>query len=133
MNHLKQTRVNNCGQTCVAMLAGYSIDGIEELMNKKGKTRTSDLCKALYKLGFVTFNKLDRGFDLTRPSPWYILKCTAKNGRKVLWSHWVVYDYAACQVYDPGLERSFDMIEWMELVGHVVTVTSSLKVYPLSR
>lgn len=49
---------NLCGQTCVAMLAGITLEESIEVFGTSGPTRTKDLIRALTKLGFKTDKKL---------------------------------------------------------------------------
>lgn len=50
-----------CGQACVAMVAGISLDeSIKAFSGKRGGTRTKDIVQALSRLGFVCENRLRR-------------------------------------------------------------------------
>jgi hypothetical protein len=53
INHIFQPPGSSlCGQTCVAMIAGITLDdSIEAFGGKKGGTRTKDVVAALQKLG----------------------------------------------------------------------------------
>jgi hypothetical protein len=40
-----------CGQACIGMLLGWSIEDVQKVMGKKGKTRTKDIVKFLNDFG----------------------------------------------------------------------------------
>jgi hypothetical protein len=59
--HLYQPEESNlCGQTCVAMIAGVSVEEAVRIFGTKGKTRTKQVADALRSLGLECSDKLTR-------------------------------------------------------------------------
>ncbi len=92
---LQPTGSNVCGQACVAMLAGCTIEEACALVGKKGKTRSRDLITALRSSGFFTGDRCVRfrGFDCLPSTA--ILHLVHPD-----WRHWALWNEG--QVWDPG-------------------------------
>ena len=105
MRHLRQTRKNNCGQTCVAVITRRKIDEIHEIVGKNGRTSGVDLRRALQKCGRICSVKSVR---MTKPFIDYLeseciynqtLLCMV-TGSKM--KHWIVV--RGRHAYDPALD-----------------------------
>lgn len=105
MKHVQQPpRSRLCGQACVAMLTGVTLDAAAATMGHRHGTRTREVVAAL---GAVA-----AGHRLTTlrrrrepPSP-ALCKVTWKRG-----SHWVIW--AAPDVYDPDLPAPLNQDVWL--------------------
>lgn len=60
ITHLKQTKPSNCGQTCLAMIAGCSIEEVESTLGSK-TTTFQDYRSFLTSKGFVLGVSVKRG------------------------------------------------------------------------
>jgi hypothetical protein len=80
-------RSNLCGQTCIAMLLGISIDDALKLIGKRGCTRTRDLVKALRSQGFTCPDRAQR-CDRDHPIPYDCIMKYSWRGRSK--GHWVL-------------------------------------------
>ena len=98
---------NLCGQACVAMIAGISLDESIKLFNSKGKTRTKQLYYALQKRGISCNNKAIRIKNNNKPK-FCIIKIHY-NGYKYL--HWCIWNDN--KYYDSvrGIRRKLDVFE----------------------
>ncbi len=81
---------NQCGQACIATLAGITLEEAIDLVGTKGLTRTKQLRDALQSLGFYA----GMGLRIGSPDGLAIVKFLSPDGR----SHWVVWDG---KYYDP--------------------------------
>lgn len=95
MEWIGQTRRRNCGQTCLAMVTGVSVEEVERTLGKTGSTRTADLVRWLRKQGWECEDRLQKvGLpeQIGIKPLWAIAKVAqrAPDGRlKPNW-HWVV-------------------------------------------
>lgn len=97
MNYLRQPKYSNlCGQTCIAMIAGLSLEQSIKLFNSSDCTTTKQLKQVLNICHINTGEKLERLKKEQQPYTTCILKITWGNK-----SHWVVYNKG--KVYDPAL------------------------------
>jgi|CXWL01.1.fsa_nt_gi hypothetical protein len=109
MRHFPQTRQNNCGQTCVAIIEQRPIDEIEKLMGKTGLTNGSDVRHALGSLGWtVTGARRDRLWPVIDHA---VLK--VKGDERV--GHFVVKRRNL--IFDPALRRSIGLRKWLGLLA----------------
>ncbi len=53
MRHVTQPDKKTCGQTCVAMIAGVTVEEVIRKMRRRGATRPEHLIKALRGYGFA--------------------------------------------------------------------------------
>lgn len=88
-----------CGQACVAMLCGISLEQAIKEFGSKGRTTASQLASVLVRHGYMTGSKAIRHYsrsvdDLPRKT--LIVKFTSKQGR-----HWVLYRDG--KWYDPAV------------------------------
>lgn len=102
MVHLHQPEGSSlCGQTCVAMAAGVSLDRAIEVFGNRNSTYTRQLVAALRVLGLECADRLRR-VSKNRVTPPRAILCARWLNRKRkprLW-HWVlVWDG---RVYDPA-------------------------------
>jgi hypothetical protein len=85
-----------CGQTCLAMLAGTSIQAVIAAVGKRGSTNVTDLARGLRQLGFDSASALTLvQEDQTWPD---IYIAQVKYPKKRNW-HWVLFANGA--LYDP--------------------------------
>ena len=99
---------NLCGQTCVAMIAGISLEEAILAVGKRGLTTTKDIAQALRKLGFGCADRVTRyngrlGSELCL--------CVVES------KHWVVYKDGL--FYDPA----FGILFWMPRVTSYLNIT----------
>lgn len=101
MKHVRQPKPSNlCGQACVAMILGISLDEAIERMKTRGGTRTKQLVKVLRDSGKVTCNgKLSRVRKDFKPPKCAVMKMCWKEGTRRR-SHWVVWNEGWW--YDPS-------------------------------
>jgi hypothetical protein len=106
LKHLAQTRKGNCGQTVVAMITGRPIEEIEEVMGKKGGTRTADLKKALHHYGWKTGKRLRPCHPYKDKPPLTIVSVrSARMSRpKIKNSHWIIKHNHT--IYDPACDEA---------------------------
>ena len=91
---------NCCGQACVAMICGITLEQSIQLLGTKGKTNTAQLIEALREHGYTPFWGLTciaRGKILHEGL--VIVKFKLKNQN---WAHWVVLETAENLYYDPA-------------------------------
>lgn len=106
---------STCGQTCVAMIAGITLDESIKLFKFKGPTTTKQIAKVLRKLGFKCEDKLERfGSRFILPTDGiYLFKLKYNNKKGGRW-HWVIWNGKENCWYDPGrkykLHRDFHWI-----------------------
>ena len=98
MNHQLQNKSTNCGQTCVAMITGKSIDEIEFVLGHPGGTRTADLKKLLATYGFKTGARRELWKWGERLPDLCILNMQIIGIKNC--THWAVYHDG--YVYDPA-------------------------------
>jgi hypothetical protein len=86
---------NACGQACVAMAAGVSLDRAIDVVGKRKKsgTRTKDVVDALYALGVKTDSRARR---LSKKRPvlpqrCLVSICTKKVNGEYKLGHWMLY------------------------------------------
>lgn len=105
MDHIKQSKNNNCGQTCLQMLTKKSLEEVEIAVGKKGSTFGKDLIRGLNTLGYYATSKTLRvvsDFEkFLRSSKEvhgvYVFCVTFPKNRK----HWVVLQGG--HFYDPAM------------------------------
>lgn len=123
MKHFAQTRENNCGQTCVAIIGQRPVEEIEKLMRKTGLTNGSDLRHALGRLGWtVTGVRRDRLWPVMDHG---VLRIKGED--RV--GHFVVK--RRNWIFDPAFRKAIRLREWIGLLatrGGGWRVTSYLKV-----
>ncbi len=105
IEHLRQPAGSRlCGQTCVAMVAGVSIDKAVEVIGHTHGTRTREISAGLNKLGFLCDSKL-KVLSKTKPLLEQLPDLAIVNSRwkaehrKTPGGHWVVWHDG--RVYDP--------------------------------
>jgi hypothetical protein len=131
INHIFQPEGSNlCGQTCVAMLAGVTLEeSIAAFSGKRGGTRTKEIIVALQKLGI----KCDDA-PLTRftgdcfPTDTCIVKLHIDGTHRTHWSVWHEGRY-----YDPS-EAADGLLEGSKnMYPPYIRMTSYLPIYSLER
>jgi hypothetical protein len=118
--HLEQTG-RNCGQTCVAMLTGMSIDEVACRIGKSGPTHYKDLLKILRK----TFHVRDLVLCRREPFSPYAGQthlCRVRYPHPRYWSHWIVIDNNA--VFDPSAPRKLQFRDWQKGLPEGAHITS---------
>lgn len=94
IHYIKQPTVYLCGQACVAMLAGVTVEDVVAVMNNDKGTGKKDIARALEHYGVRqarTMTKADNATPLPRVC---ILKVLMPG-----YGHWVLY--ADGTYYDP--------------------------------
>jgi len=119
MKILKQPTNYTCGQTCVAMLAGITVEKAIEVVDKKGDTSGNDLIKALNKLNIKCSDRLERSKG--KLPKLAIIKYTWKNRIKE-GSHWILCNNG--KFYNPYygvLDSPFtnDSYNWQKIVSYI--------------
>lgn len=93
---------NQCGQACVAMIAGITLKKSIEIVGKRRSTTTKDITIALNTLGFKCVHRLIR-FCKKNPLPINaLLKIKLPYHKRDNW-HWVVKWNNA--IFDPARGR----------------------------
>lgn len=94
---------NCCGQACVAMVAGVSLDEAKRAVGKSGTTCGPDLVRGLRNLGASCADKVERLKDyIDVLAGLAIVKVHYPNSKK---RHWIVIDRS--RVYDPAGEKTY--------------------------
>lgn len=120
MIHLQQPEKSSlCGQACVAMIAGITLDESIKVFRTKGGTRTSDVYRALTTLGIKCGDKLVRLKDGIQKPNICIVKLHFSDTKN---THWTVWNHN--HFYDPGLEFPIE-----EYPKHLVRETSFLPIF----
>lgn len=98
---------NLCGQACVAMIAGISLDESIKLFNSKGKTRTKQLYHALKKRRISCDEKAIRIKNNNKPE--FCIVIIHYTGYK--YTHWCIWNDN--KYYDParGVRTKLDKFE----------------------
>lgn len=86
-----------CGQSCVAMVTGKTLEEVIEIFGTRGQTNTKKLCTALKTIQDFTPVRLTRVSNTSVLPYLCILKILWADGR----SHWVVYKKK--KIYDPAV------------------------------
>ena len=121
--HIKQDKPTNCGQTCVAMLLGLTIQQSERLFGKKGCTTTKEVKKALEIFGCKVADKLKRCNNWTAKfPPLCIIKMSFLDSGR---SHWVVFSETC--IYDPAMDHLVSYSDFKLLTEHLIKPTSYLQ------
>lgn len=99
-----------CGQACVAMLCGVSLERAIQLVGRKEGTRTKELAHAIRKLGYHCESRLTvlgENVNWLMAQENMLVKMTNYDdqGKRVRNWHWVVVHDR--KVYDPA---SFDVL-----------------------
>ena len=120
MKHLQKPEESSlCGQTCVAMIAGISLEESINAFGTRGGTRTKDVVRALTKLGVKCGNKLIKLRSDVQKTEVCISKLHFSTGKH---THWTVWNKNC--FFDPGLPH---------LIGkypeHLVKETSFLPIF----
>ena len=114
-----------CGQTCVAMIAGVSLDeSIRAFGGKKGGTRTNDVISALRKLGFNTSDRLIRFNGACFPSDTVIVKLRFSDSKETHWTLW-----HEGRFYDPSRYGHGTLNQAKNMYPEGVRMTSYLPIY----
>ncbi|WP_313164274.1 hypothetical protein [Sedimentibacter sp.] len=87
INYLKQPANGYCGQTCIAMLAGISVDEVIKIM--KSKKWQASISKVLETLDYLGFSY--KKFVYTRGEKVNFPKCCIINIRSSVKNHLLVY------------------------------------------
>lgn len=98
---------NLCGQACIAMIAGISLNESIKLFNSRGKTGTKKLYYALQKRGISCSNKAVRIKNNNKPRLCIIT--IHYTGCKT--THWCIWNDN--KYYDPvrGIRAKLDVFE----------------------
>lgn len=105
-----------CGQSCVAMIAGVSLEDSIAAFGKRGGTRTKEVAKALSVFGIKSKDCLTRITKTNVPSEKCIVHVVWRNSQGKPRGHWIVRYQG--QYYDPGNGILNDyQIEWGKLTS----------------
>jgi hypothetical protein len=80
MQHLKQTKPTNCGQTVLAMLFDITIESAEKLVGHDGITTEAEIVSLLTKHGFLPLKKT------AKRAVWLQLHKNPKNSKQKHWT-----------------------------------------------
>ena len=83
-----------CGQACVAMIAGVSVDEVIRVMNNDKSTGKKDIEHALEHYGIQQARTMTKADNRTPLPPVCILKVLLPG-----YSHWILYAHG--KYYDP--------------------------------
>lgn len=100
-----------CGQACVAMICGITLEQSIQLFGSSGKTNTAQLIEALREHGHTPFwglTRIARGKILHEGL--VIVKYKVKNKN---WSHWVVHVTETNLYYDPATRVHKGPPQWL--------------------
>jgi hypothetical protein len=105
---------NLCGQTCVAMIVGRTLEAVIMVFGHRHATKTRELVSALREYGFRCEDRLTRKRKgLPFPKLCIVKVLWHAAGSKRLQSHWVMYwdgefyDPAECEAWKKGKMSSF--------------------------
>jgi len=118
---LRQPTKMTCGQTCVAMVAGISVDEAIQVIGKTGGTHGSDLIRGMKKLGVACSKKSKVTDGLTLPKR-AILRQKLRDRKKKWGGHWVLYLDGI--IYDPGPGISMPVAEYRDQLMQKLRFTS---------
>ena len=98
---------NLCGQACVAMIAGISLNESIKLFNSRGKTNTKKLYYALQERGIICSDKATRIKNNNKPE--FCIVIIHYTGYK--YTHWCIWNDN--KYYDParGVKTKLDKFE----------------------
>lgn len=106
MIFVKQPQPSSCcGQACVAMIAGITLDDSMKIFGTKGGTYAKNVIFALQELNVPCGDKLIRISKHKNKSDFCIVLVHAKEDEKYL--HWVVFENGT--YHDPALGISSDV------------------------
>lgn len=94
IKYIKQPNEYLCGQTCVAMIAGVSVEDVVKVMQNEKGTGKKDIEKALEHYGIPQAKTMTKADHSTPLPPVCILKVLLPK-----YSHWVLYYHG--KYYDP--------------------------------
>lgn len=94
ISYVKEPNSSACGQACIAMLAGVSIEEVYKVLKTKGPTTIGQLIEALdhFQIGYTTNKRISK----KNPKQSEISILTVHMPE---YSHWVIYYYG--KYYDP--------------------------------
>ena len=116
IHYIHQPTEYLCGQACVAMIAGVSVDEVIRVMDNDQATGKKDIERALDYYGIKQAKTMTRADNSTPLPPVCILKVLLPR-----YSHWVLYCHG--KYYDP----EFGLTD--ELYGKA-RVQSYLQLFP---
>ena len=88
--HFPQDRPENCGQTCVAYVAGVSVRDVEAVIGHDGITYATDISKALRHYGIE--HKDIVAYTGSLPSRAIVLLALTKDHHWVVWQNGKWFD-----------------------------------------
>ena len=94
IQYIRQPNQYLCGQACVAMIAGVSVDEVIRVMNNDKATGKKDIEKALEHYGIRQAKTMTKADNSTPLPPVCILKVLLPG-----YGHWVLY--VRGKYYDP--------------------------------
>ena len=100
MDHLKQTKTNNCGQTVIAMLFDITIEAAEKLVGHDSVTTETEIVSLLTKHGLLPYKKGSSAF----PAVWLQLHKNPRNSKQ---KHWTLR--ANGDIIDPSGRKAEDL------------------------
>lgn len=134
MKHLQQGK-NQCGQTCVAMVANTTIAHVVELAGKDGGTHATHLIKALELLNIKCTKKCERLRLRKAPeSEWLlmlpkvaILRIQSRIQPNNWRGHWVLK--YGCLIHDPDKEDGQHFNDYLQARMIGLNFTSMIEIY----
>ena len=123
---IKQPTDRTCGQTCVAMFAGVSVDEAIRVCGTRGGTHSRHLRRGLRALGIACADRAVRPQHFDGLCLAAVVKLRRAGSR---WGHYIVWWNGL--YYDPGHGRSYTPEELAELLElHTGRIVSILPVIP---
>lgn len=105
IRHRMQTSSENCGQTCIAMLADMPIQWAAEAIGKTGGTRAQDIIKGLRCYGFQVDDRFRVCGIKKGDTPDLCIIKLAFEYRKRHKQHWILRN--GDFYHDPSFEKPF--------------------------
>ncbi len=115
IRYIRQPTEYLCGQACVAMIAGVSVDEVIRVMDNDRVTGKKDIEKALEYFGIAQAKTMTKAYNHTPLPPVCILKVLLPR-----YSHWVLY--CRGKYYDPEFGLTDELY-------HKARVQSYLELY----
>ena len=102
IRYIQQPTEYLCGQACVAMIAGVSVEDVIRVMNNDGSTGKKDIERALACYGIQQAKTMTKADNRTPLPPVCILKVLLPG-----YSHWILYYHG--KYYDPEFGQTDEL------------------------
>ena len=117
IQYIKQPTEYLCGQACVAMIAGVSVEDVIRVMNNNDKsTGKKDIERALEHYGIRQAKTMTKADNRTPLPPVCILKVLLPG-----YSHWILYAHG--KYYDPEFGLSDELYSKAKIQSYLELFT----------